>query len=110
MDDLTIYVIKNYSNLMTSDEHKAYTLLLLEEKNSSVSRVAIERFTNEWGVDGAFVKSLLERGHREFLTSIRDRILKDSADRVVLNRCAKCSSLTRTPLAKQCLSCGHDWH
>lgn len=27
-----------------------------------------------------------------------------------INRCPECSRIVRTPRAKQCLWCGHDWH
>ena len=33
-----------------------------------------------------------------------------SSGRVVLNRCARCAALAKTPKARQCLSCGYDWH
>lgn len=29
---------------------------------------------------------------------------------VVINRCPACQRIIRTPLARQCLWCGHDWH
>ena len=29
---------------------------------------------------------------------------------VVVNRCPECSRIVKTPLARQCLWCGYDWH
>lgn len=38
------------------------------------------------------------------------RLVESHADEVVINRCTKCGVLAKTPKAKQCLACGHDWH
>lgn len=110
MDELTAYVLNNYMKLMTLQEYRAWTRLVLEEKKTPVAQIAIERLTSQWGKDGAIIGMLLEQGHEKFLTTVRDRILRDCSDQIVLNRCPKCSGLTRTPRAKQCLSCGLDWH
>lgn len=41
---------------------------------------------------------------------IAELILKDYSNEVFLNNCRKCGKLARTPFAKQCRYCGHDWH
>lgn len=41
---------------------------------------------------------------------IAELILKDFKDMVFINNCSKCGRLARTPKAKQCRHCGHDWH
>lgn len=42
--------------------------------------------------------------------AIATRILRDHPHEIVLARCPKCAALLRTPRARQCLACGHDWH
>ena len=37
-------------------------------------------------------------------------ILDKFRDKVFFNNCPKCEQLARTPSAKQCRFCGHDWH
>ena len=37
-------------------------------------------------------------------------ILERFKDKVFLNNCPKCDKLARTPMAKQCRFCTHDWH
>lgn len=37
-------------------------------------------------------------------------ILEKYPDKISFNYCPKCNGLARTPFAKQCLHCGHDWH
>lgn len=45
-----------------------------------------------------------------FYEQVRDRILDDHADEVFVNRCPECDHVVRTPRARLCLWCGHDWH
>jgi hypothetical protein len=40
---------------------------------------------------------------------IGSKILETHKDKVFLNYCPVCSTLARTPTAKQC-RCGHSWH
>ena len=44
---------------------------------------------------------------RRVAQRIKDDELKG---RLTLNRCPKCRRIPRTPNARQCLWCGHDWH
>lgn len=37
-------------------------------------------------------------------------LIEKYADKVFWNLCPKCSKLARTPSAKQCRFCYHDWH
>lgn len=37
-------------------------------------------------------------------------IIEDYEDKVFWNTCPNCSKLGRTPKAKQCRFCKHDWH
>jgi hypothetical protein len=36
--------------------------------------------------------------------------LPQSVDKTESKRCPKCDRIARTPEAKQCLWCGHNWH
>jgi hypothetical protein len=38
------------------------------------------------------------------------RLLQDPATQTLINRCPRCHRIVRTPSAKQCLWCKHDWH
>lgn len=39
-----------------------------------------------------------------------ERVIREHYDELPLNRCPVCDRLARTPTARQCLWCGHDWH
>ena len=39
-----------------------------------------------------------------------DRVLEEHASVDLIKRCSKCRCIVASPLAMQCLWCGHDWH
>ncbi len=51
---------------------------------------------------------LLENGIDEFEYNVAKRINEENS--IVFNSCPKCGKLARTPKARQCRFCGHDWH
>ncbi|KXX69466.1 hypothetical protein [Flammeovirga sp. SJP92] len=52
---------------------------------------------------------LLENGIEHFRLKIAERILNENPEKIEFNNCPKCDKLARTPKAKQCRHCGHDW-
>ena len=56
------------------------------------------------------VLSMMSDGVEVFLRRVRDRILREHQDSVVLNNCPKCGGLAKTPRAQQCQWCLYDWH
>jgi len=69
------------------------------------------RVQGEWERAEEKVRSALADGLSEFEQRIRDRVLEAFRERtLVINRCPRCRRVVRTPLARQCLWCGHDWH
>ena len=58
----------------------------------------------------AIVERIRRDGAAAVLANARDRVLREHPDTARLHHCPKCGSLLRTPVARQCLECGHDWH
>lgn len=110
IDDLTWYVFHNYWSLMTGAEAAAYKMLVLGAKAAGSSAGMRERLGRVIAAAGEEAGGLLDRGAREFLLATRDRILRDHAAEVVLNRCPKCGALARTPRACLCPACSHTWY
>lgn len=110
--ELTDYIWHNYRNLLTSLESLADRALSAEAKALSSNSAAMARRLRErWGVEGnPEVVPELSDGPEVFRDRVRDRILRESADNVFINRCAMCSRIVATPRAQQCLWCGNDWH
>lgn len=53
---------------------------------------------------------LLKDGYPNFIMKTAERIYRDHKSELKLNLCPKCNKIARTPQAKQCGFCGHDWH
>ncbi len=110
IDDLTWYIFHNYSTLMTKAEAAAYRMLVLGAKAGRSSAGMQERLGRVIEAAAEYAEGLLDRGAREFLVATRDRILRDHARELVLNRCSKCGAPARTPSACLCPACGHTWY
>lgn len=63
-----------------------------------------------WITQTPEITQYLKNGYEEFELSVAQRIMEETPDQVFLNHCTKCHTLARTPYARQCRFCGHDWH
>lgn len=59
--------------------------------------------------DNAVLK-LLENGYLEFIKNTATRIYYEHKNELELNLCPICRKIARTPKAKQCRFCLHNWH
>lgn len=111
-DALTDYVWTHYQDLFTQLESLG-ALALNDEQYSnsgeaqSVSSLMRERWCHE---NRPQLFEALSEGGSVFRTRVRNRLLHQHADLIVINRCPACSKIVRTPRAKQCLWCDYDWH
>jgi hypothetical protein len=111
MDRLTRYLIMNYSRLMTIPEHAAYRAVALSEKAASSSSPAIgDRLESSVTSGDPVVRGLLEGGPQAFFDRLRNRLMSEHREEIVLTCCPRCGALARTPQAKQCPDCYHSWH
>jgi hypothetical protein len=53
---------------------------------------------------------LASEGFHVFMMRTAQRILDESCNEVAFNYCPRCGALARTPKARQCRFCRHDWH
>ena len=108
---LTVYLWRNYRNLLTTLESLTDSALRAEEKASHADEKMARMLRKHWGAqDNAEVAAALADGSDAFRNRVRDRIMAECRDEITLNRCAECSRLVMTPQAQQCLWCGYDWH
>ena len=111
MDELTRYIFYSYVDLLTFKEKAAYKASFAEEKAENLEPGKLQDLLREkWGSKDPEIKALLADGRDEFMRNVRERIMREDADKVFLNHCPKCGALTKTPRAKQCPKCFFSWH
>ena len=109
--ELIDYIINHYSVLLTLKEKAAqkHYLVTLKTANAKTPEYQ-DMLMRTWGAKDPEVLALLGNGYDEFKRRSADKVLKEHKDKVFINTCPKCGRLARTPLAKQCRYCRHDWH
>lgn len=99
---------------MTQDEYDAKRKLLWEEKMINSPRTAHRIREGKFGdykkKYSKGVYKLLENGKDVFKQNLTKRIIEEYKNHLLFNYCPKCGELARTPKAKQCRFCKHDWH
>jgi hypothetical protein len=54
-------------------------------------------------------KAIVEGGLEQTICTTSEAILAREGSKLFVNRCPSCHRLVRTPKAKLCLWCGHNW-
>jgi formylmethanofuran dehydrogenase subunit E len=111
------YVIRYYHYLMTFDEMAANKYLHATMKatqgrsDAAAQEEARGRTSFRIATNRSLeVMALAKDGYDIFTVRTAERIVAENKNRVILNYCPRCHELARTPRAKQCRFCGHDWH
>lgn len=111
---LTEYVWRHYAQLLTAPEARAGIYTQPLDRETAV-RVKGPQFA-DWldrthgPVDLAELERELMGGRAALYSRARDRILREHRSDVIINRCPACGRIVRSPDARQCLWCKHDWH
>lgn len=107
------YIINYFSELLTLEErfairHTHHSIKV--EDSLDNPRLRNIYFNNGWITEDQEILQLLINGFDNFQIQTAKRILEQNPDKVFFNNCPNCGKLARTPLAKQCRFCGHNWH
>ena len=107
---LTRYIWMHCRDRMTDLERRGQTAVFGREKaeagtSEAVKQALLRRFG---AMEDAQVVEALAEGHDAFRAAVRDRVLRDHPE--VVARCPRCGRVLRTPTARQCGWCHHDWH
>jgi hypothetical protein len=106
------YIIMHYSNLLSLLEKAALrhhrSKLKLEKAEND--KVADLYYKKGWLSENPKVLNYLSNGYVSFVIGCAERILQEASNKVILNHCPNCQRLARTPFAKQCRHCHHNWH
>lgn len=115
MDNVTLYpelidyIYQYCEEFKTSDEKLAGRTILYQEKNMNDKFREII-ISKGWYSDAEHIKAMIADGNDSFKRKVAERIFLQHHDELKLNLCPKCFKITRSPLAKQCRFCFHDWH
>lgn len=112
------YILGYFGHFMTKDEalafrHYSSTYKLKHSQNKDKTRNQTRKkmfYERGWLSKEPNILSLLANGIDEFREKTAMRILKEHEKEIYFNNCPECGSLARTPKAKQCRFCKHDWH
>jgi rRNA maturation endonuclease Nob1 len=103
-------------DLMTPLERRAERLAMFREKARDTDSPGIRKMLLKQ-MDAEADKEALRligddlEGVRKFQAQVATRIDGEIAKgRLLIHRCPACNRIVKTPLARQCLWCGHDWH
>jgi hypothetical protein len=110
--ELTKYVWANYQHLFSRLERLGVKAVLSKDKaESATSQAMAELLRKKWGAEkNPEIVAALSEGTDVFQRRVRERVLRECAHIVFINRCPACSRIVRTTKAMQCLWCHHSWH
>lgn len=109
MSDQAKYIFQNYGHLMNERERLAYRHISTTLKASHATG-PMAKMSARWLSNDPQVLQLAADGNDAFVLRTAQRIMNDHGNELIFNFCPKCKALARTPKARQCRFCGHDWH
>lgn len=117
--ELEKYLIEQCRQWMLPEEIRALRRIGLSEYGEKTTREIAEKESGNtladfkmekmFGFNDSKTNELVNLGREKMESTIAQRLLDRNGNSIV-NNCPKCNKLTRTPRAKQCRHCGHDWH
>ena len=114
--NLAGYVVRYYSRFMSEQEGLAYNHLCYTAKYTGESDPAAQRkakakfpYSKMLSNDPA-VLELARHGMQTLVLRVAKKIFAERGNQMFINRCPRCQALARTPKARQCPVCKHDWH
>jgi hypothetical protein len=109
--ELTRYIWGHYQSLMTDFERRVGVAISARLKAAPSSPTMARVLNERWGCAGdPAVEAALAEGPEAYRKRVCRRVLAEHGAEVFINRCPNCGRVVRTPQARQCFWCGHDWH
>lgn len=109
--ELTRYVWDHFALLMTEFERRVGRAIIGRWKATHAGVPPSHPLWTRWGAtDDPAIEAALADGSEVYRRQVRIRLQAELGDEVFVNRCPACGRVVRTPKARQCFWCGHDWH
>ena len=109
MDTFARYIFTHRDDLLEQPERDAHRAITWQQKLGENAPRYPERI-QRLGVATREAEVLLQHGVEAFYAKAVARVLAATPRHLVFNLCPRCGGLARTPRAKQCPHCLHDWH
>ena len=111
-DWIAWFVLHYHQHLFTSLESQVLRVFLLRRKLQAYGTPEREKEERTFMriPDDPRIDVLMGLGEVEFSRLVLERVLREHGDQIKLNRCPRCRRIPRTPQARQCLWCRHDWY
>jgi hypothetical protein len=110
---LAAYIWRHYRHLMSALEIRVGTYSVPIISTSPIEKAQrIHEFLEERDghVPDEQVVAAFQMSRQDFFRQVMRRLMRDFPGELVINRCPQCNRLTRTPTARRCPWCNHDWH
>lgn len=107
--ELIDYIYQYCDHFKTADEKLAGRTMLYKRKTDNAQTLAMMK-AKGWYSDEQHILNMFADGNQAFIVKVASRIYIEHKDELNLNLCPRCFKITRTPWAKQCRFCFHDWH
>ena len=110
---LRAYVFKHFHHLMTPLERRTieYTTPIIKDSDHwKVKRLYGFLEDRDGHVPDEEVIAAFTIPYATRKEIAIDRLISTCTDRIFVNRCPECNRIARTPTARQCMWCHHDWH
>jgi hypothetical protein len=109
--ELTEYIWRYFGRLMSDFEVRVGRAHFAEHKAAleahDIARFVLKRHSLVGDPD---VEAALADGTEAFRRRVCRRLQAERPSDLSINRCPAFHRVVRTPKARQCLWCGHDWH
>ncbi|SEW52798.1 hypothetical protein [Chitinophaga arvensicola] len=107
--ELKTYIYQYCLEFMTEDEIMAKRTVLYNFYMPSESTLSKMK-EKGWISDHPRIHAMITDGAEALKDRIVNRIWDEHRDELCLNLCPVCNKIARTPAARQCRFCFHDWH
>lgn len=110
------YIMKYYTELLTEVERRTLNHLAAEIKGDSRNVIVrqeegrVSELSSQPISDDLEVSRLARDEFSDVYLQAAQRIFQQHAGKIDFNCCPRCAEVARTPTARQCRLCGHDWH
>ena len=107
--ELVDYIYQFCDDFKTVDEILAGRTLLYSISDINKQLLAVSE-DKGWYSNEPDIQAMIADGFMTFKIKGVERIYREHRDELKLNLCPKCFKIARTPSARQCRFCFHDWH